>query len=57
MDAITDIVDVADNWISGFQGTTRDFNVVYRMIELMDSAAMTGALERVKDVKAVGDIQ
>ena len=57
MDAITDIVDVADNWISGFQGTTRDFNVVYRMIELMDSAAMTGALERVKDVKAVSDIQ
>lgn len=29
----------------------------YRMIEFMDSASMTGALKRVKDVKAVDDIK
>jgi uncharacterized protein with GYD domain len=31
--------------------------ISYQMIELMDSAAMTGALKRVKDVKAVDDIK
>lgn len=31
--------------------------ISYRMIELMDSASMTGALKRVKDVKAVDDIK
>ena len=29
MGATTDIVDDAGNWISGFQGTTRDFNVAH----------------------------
>ncbi len=31
--------------------------ISYQMIELMDSAAMTGALKRVKDVKAVDDLK
>ena len=31
--------------------------ISYQMIELMSSAAMTGALKRVRDVKAVDDIQ
>ena len=31
--------------------------VSYKMIELMSSAAMTGALKRVRDVKAVDDIK
>lgn len=31
--------------------------ISYRMIELMSSEAMTGALKRVSDVKAVDDIQ
>ena len=29
----------------------------YQMIELMDSVAMTGALKRVKNVKAIDDIK
>ena len=31
--------------------------ISYRMIELMNSEAMTGALKRVRDVKAVDDIK